>query len=237
MKYFDPKKNWPRIRPHLKAAEPVLVRDFNKFTWGRWRQKFTAGKTPHEFESCDWWCDHRGRMPAYWQYVKHSACHWLVNHNLELAKLTLPKEPWRIITSELHSTVYNGRGLLFDLNYHALGVSATEAYQRARKHGEELALGEHLVVHYAEHWKHEVENRKMKQQQQVTITDAEIDQQMELASKVMGQVWKQKKVDPVGTAYSLWIDCTRTLAEFGWTEKELKRDLSWHVRDQIKESA
>jgi hypothetical protein len=92
-RYFDPMKNWRRIKPHLAEVEPVLVRDFNKYTFGRWREEFTAGHKPFEFESCDWWMSHwtsrRGRMPAYWQYVKHGACHWLCNFNLELAQLTL----------------------------------------------------------------------------------------------------------------------------------------------------
>jgi hypothetical protein len=150
--YFDPIKNWRRIKPHLAEVEPVLVRDFSKFTWGRWREKFTATHTPHEFESCDWWMEHRGRMPSYWQYVKHAACHWLVNFNLELAQLTLPKETWRIISSQAHSTVYNGEGMLVDFNFCALGIPAKDAYRLARTDGEILKPGKHIKVHYAEHF-------------------------------------------------------------------------------------
>ena len=92
-RYYDPIKNWSRIRPHLPDVEQILVRDFNKFTWGRWRKKFQPGQRPHQFESCGWWLDHRGLKPAYWWYVKHSACHWLVNHGLELARRVRPKYP------------------------------------------------------------------------------------------------------------------------------------------------
>jgi hypothetical protein len=108
---------------------------------------------PHEFESCDWWTEHRGPIPSYWQYVKHAACHWLVNHNLELAKAVVPDSEWRILTSELHSTVYNGHGVLFDFNFCALGISPEEAYRMARDggNGKILKPGEHLTVHYAEH--------------------------------------------------------------------------------------
>ena len=73
MKYYDLKKNWRRVRPHLadKKLNNILVRDFNKFTFGRWGQKFTHGRLPHEFEICDWEFDQRkrGRRPAFWNYT------------------------------------------------------------------------------------------------------------------------------------------------------------------------
>ena len=45
MKYYDLTKNWHCVRPHLgdKKLNDILVRDFNKFTFGRWKQKFTHG--------------------------------------------------------------------------------------------------------------------------------------------------------------------------------------------------
>ena len=151
-RYFDPIKNWHRIRPHLAEVEHVLVRDFNKFTWGRSRKKFQPGQFPHEFESCGWYLDHRGPKPAYWWYVKHAASAWLVNHSLELARRVRPKDQWHILSSSQHSTVYNGHGLLFDLTFQALGISAREAYERARNpDGEILPPGKHLPVYLAEH--------------------------------------------------------------------------------------
>jgi hypothetical protein len=95
MKYYD-LKNWHRVKPHLgdKKLNDILVRDFNKFTFGRWGQTFTHGDLPSEFETNDWDCNRRGRRPAFWNYVKHSACHWLVNFTLRLAMLTQPKRPW-----------------------------------------------------------------------------------------------------------------------------------------------
>lgn len=83
-------------------------------------------------------------MPAYWHYVKHAACHYLVNFNLELAQCVLPTEPWRIVTSQQHSTVWNGADLLFDFNFQALGIPADEAFAMARAAGEELRPGQHL---------------------------------------------------------------------------------------------
>jgi hypothetical protein len=67
MKYYDLKRNWYRVKPHLENKElnDILVRDFNKFTFGRWGRKFTYGDLPCEFESCDWDIDHRGKRPAF----------------------------------------------------------------------------------------------------------------------------------------------------------------------------
>jgi hypothetical protein len=55
MKYYDLKKNWRRVKPHLadKKLNDILIRDFNKFTFGRWSQTFTFGNLLYEFESCD----------------------------------------------------------------------------------------------------------------------------------------------------------------------------------------
>src|SRR5215470_13332060 len=110
IKYYDLSKNWRKVRPHLDnpRVASTLVRDFNKFTYGRWRQRFTAGRYPREFESCDWDIGHRGRRPQFGNYVKHSACHWLVNFSLELAQPVEPDRKWRIITSDQHSTVWDG---------------------------------------------------------------------------------------------------------------------------------
>ena len=43
-------------------------------------------------------------------------CHWLVNFSLRLAERVDPDRPWRIITSDSHSTVWDGYDLLFDFN-------------------------------------------------------------------------------------------------------------------------
>jgi hypothetical protein len=152
MKYYDLKKNWHRVKPHLadQKLNDILVGDFNKFTFGRWGRKFTYGDLPCEFESCDWDIDHRGRRPAFWQYVKHSACHWLVNFNLRLAMLVQPKKPWRIISSEDHSTVWDGDDTLFDFNFQAFGIDPNECFDCAFE--DELRPAEHLPVYRAEHF-------------------------------------------------------------------------------------
>ena len=153
MRYYDLQRHWTkRLAPHLDDAKlnAVLVRDFNKFTSGRWGKPFARGQFPREFESCDWDIDHRGKQPRYWRYVKHSACHWLVNFNLHLARLVEPKRPWRIITSDEHSTVWDGGRMLFDFNFLALGIDPDECFRIAD--GRRLPLGKELKLYSAEHF-------------------------------------------------------------------------------------
>lgn len=152
MQYYPFTKNWRKIKPHLenKAVQDALIHGMNKFTIGMWGKPFKRGMLPEEVESCDWrWSgDRRGRMPEYWKYVKHAACHWLVNFNLELAKKVEPNKQWRIITSQDHSCVWDGGDTLFDFNFSALGIDPVEAFNTAHK--KELPVGKRLVVYYAE---------------------------------------------------------------------------------------
>jgi hypothetical protein len=161
MRYYDLSRNWTKkIVPQLydKELNDILVRDFNKYTYGRWRKRFTHGQYPRDYETCFWEWDHRGREPRYWRYVKHAACHWLVNFNLRLAMLTQAKRAWRIITSDRHSTVWDGERTLFDLNYTALGVPPQECFVFAYE--EELLVGQYRKVFCPEHWKAEVKRRQ-----------------------------------------------------------------------------
>jgi hypothetical protein len=153
MRYYDLKRNWSRrVEPHLAdpALNAVLVRDFNMFTYGRWRKPFTHGQFPRNFESCDWGWEHRGKEPRFWRYVKHAASHWLVNFNLRLAQLSEPGKPWHVVTSEKHSTVWDGNLTLFDFNFLAFGIPPDECFALAD--GEHLPPGQELEVFMAEHY-------------------------------------------------------------------------------------
>ena len=68
-----------------------------------------------------------GAAAGFWDYAVHSGCHWVVNFNLRLAELVEPKRPWRIVTTQKHSTVWDGAETLFDINFLALGVHPDEA--------------------------------------------------------------------------------------------------------------
>jgi hypothetical protein len=151
MQYYPIVKNWRKIKKYLndKNLNDTLDEDFNKFTYGRWKMKFPSDKIrfPRDIETCDWEWGIKGRHPEYFNYVKHSACHWLVNFNLELAKLVEPKRQWRILTSDSHSTVWDGKDTLFDFNFSALQVNPNDAFKIANR--EELEIDQKIVVNYA----------------------------------------------------------------------------------------
>lgn len=150
MRYYDLKKNWSHVQPHLtdEKLNAILVRDFNKFTFGMWGKAFKSGEFPHEYETCDWWVEHRGKKPEFWKYTKHAACHWIVNFTLRLATLVEPKRSWRIVTSQEHSTVWDGKATLFDFNFQAFGIKASEAFRLADE--KRLPVGKRLRVYFAE---------------------------------------------------------------------------------------
>lgn len=150
LRYYDVNRHWTkRIEPHLGDEElnAVLLRDFDKYTMGRWGVPFCVGDAPRDFESCDWSWEHRGPEPRYWRYVKHAACHWLVNFNLRLAMLAEPGRPSRILGSDFHSTVWDGGRTLFDLNFLALGVGPDECFDLANER--QLPVGKELRVYLA----------------------------------------------------------------------------------------
>ncbi|MDG2112042.1 MAG: hypothetical protein P8N02_05450 [Actinomycetota bacterium] len=94
---------------------------------------------PSHFDSCDWRSNRGGRpgpAPAYFEYVCHSACHWLVNLNLFVAMQAEPDRPWRIVRSDEHSTVWDGDVTLWDTNFLALRIDVDEAWTLAAEQPE-----------------------------------------------------------------------------------------------------
>lgn len=141
VEYYPIQRRWRRIRPHLEdlGLQRILVRDMRKVS-----PHFRPGMKPAELDGCDWrFFDgegnlRRGRAPAYWDYALHASCHWVVNFCLRLA-------PWRIVTSQKHSTCWDGAKTLFDINFLALGVDPDEAWRLAN--GRELKVGRELHCH------------------------------------------------------------------------------------------
>lgn len=165
MRYYDLKRHWAkRIVPHLdnKELNDILVTDFDKFTCGRWLLEFKPGGFPDEYESCDWRLKHKAPYPRFWRYVKHSACHWIVNFTLKLAMLVEPNRNWRIISSDAHSTVWDGDKTLFDFNFQALGISPQECYDSATGKGcEHLEPGAFMEVSFANAYVFELRNYEL----------------------------------------------------------------------------
>jgi hypothetical protein len=142
MRYFCLKKNWRRVKRHLDNPDlnALLVREMNKYTFGRWLDPFKLGDYPADHDSCAWRFEAR-RQPAFWRYACHSACHLLVNWALELAQLVEPGREWRIVSSQKHSTVWDGGETLFDINFQALGIEPDECWELARKQRDSRVLG------------------------------------------------------------------------------------------------
>jgi hypothetical protein len=158
MRYYDFTRNWGRkIKPHLSDEEfnKILVRDLNRFTFGRWCERFKEGDLPADFTSTDWllgWRKNnpRKRMPEYFNYILPFACHWSCNFSLRLAGLAEPGYPWRILQSDEHSTVWNGDDVLFDLGFCGQGISTQECYDRANDRM--LKPGAYIRTYLAKHY-------------------------------------------------------------------------------------
>lgn len=113
------------------------------------KEKFPHSK-PAYYDSCDWRYNRnrRGPNPAYWDFACHSACHWVVDLCLYVATTAYPSIPWRILTHQEHSTVWDGdykSPLLFDINFSAIGVCPAQGLETAFK-GRELKPGKYLFT-------------------------------------------------------------------------------------------
>ncbi len=161
-KFVDIQKHWRKLGPLFRSEEArkIWAPCMLEFALDRAAEHgFTFDKSrprplPSSYDSCDWRCcpdvPRRGPSPAFWDYACHSACHWVVDLCLFVAKRAYPQQPWRILYSNAlksnHSTVWNGdlkNPLLFDVNFSAIGVSPKEALQLAWP-GSELSVGEYL---------------------------------------------------------------------------------------------
>jgi hypothetical protein len=155
IRYYDLKKNWTKkIEPNLndKELNDILVEDMNIHTTSCWDKPFVHGDYPCKYDPSDWRHLRRGRLLRYWKYVMYSACHWLVNFNLKLAMLAEPKRDWRIVTSNEHSTVWDGELTLFEMNFLALEIPAQECFDLAFENGRILRPGKFRRTNPTSHW-------------------------------------------------------------------------------------
>jgi hypothetical protein len=139
----------------------ILVHDLNVRSSSRLGRPFVHGMYPWEQGTCwhwDWAEGHRGPIPRYWKYTQAGSCHWLVNFNLKLATMAESKRPWRIVTSEKHSTVWDGSQMLFEFNFLAFGVPPRECFDLAFEDGEVMEPGEFVPVHPLPHYTTELPN-------------------------------------------------------------------------------
>lgn len=147
--YTDLQSRWREIGPLFRSREcasiwiPCMSEYMQqKSSNPKWKFKFDSGKyrTPSDFDSCDWrWeAKRKGRHPAFWDYACYRACHWVADMCLFVAISSEPGFPWRIISSEKHTVVWNGLlefPILFDINFSAMGVPAKESWALAHGKG------------------------------------------------------------------------------------------------------
>lgn len=162
--YYPIQKHWRRLRPlfeHHTVLE-LMHEEMEAYAQARaedhgYEYKPTPwqeGLRPERWDSCDWrWGNgRRGPQPGYWAWCCHSACHWLVSHNLAVISQLEPDRPWQIATSDKHSTVVDlERELLFDTNWQALGIPPEECWKKAVGwHNTQLLPVGHLMLHNLE---------------------------------------------------------------------------------------
>lgn len=145
LKYFPIVKHWKRLRPLFRSATAeqfwrLNLRDHAEQRASQHKLKHKHNESryrrPSDYDSCDWRFNRPGRKPEFWDYCCHSACHWLVDMNLWVAMRAFPEVPWRVVTHNKHSTIWNGdteNPVLFDLNFLALEVTAKDAWKLASK--------------------------------------------------------------------------------------------------------
>ncbi len=112
MRHYGMARRWRRIRPHLSDPRVVaaLDRDIAILVEGD-GEVYTPGDLPAKHCMLD-------RTPGcpWWDYTCYASCHWLVNFNLRLVELAEPGRGWRVVRSDIHSTVWDGDNTLFDIN-------------------------------------------------------------------------------------------------------------------------
>jgi hypothetical protein len=160
MRYYPIQKQWRKLKPIYGSimAAAIWHPEMEAFAANRARsngypfksEAWTPELRPWHYDSCDWRWDHGrpGPNPSFWDYTCHSACHWTCSLHLWVAKHVQPDLPWRIVTSDRHSTVWDGAETLWDGNFLALGVPADEAWELAAEQpdSEMLPVGA-LMLH------------------------------------------------------------------------------------------
>ena len=167
-KYFNIGKHWTnKIKPVFESqyAQKILHHDFKRYIKSKQHNlnndykssglnkkvnwNFTKNCTPRDWDSVDWRLFRFGRPPAFDAYVCHGACHWIVNTLLYTANIAFPKKQWRIVTSDQHSTVWDGKYTFFDMNYLALKVPVQDCAEATvlNPEGKFLSVGKYLYCH------------------------------------------------------------------------------------------
>ena len=153
MKYINLKYWWPKAEKIYRSAEARLIWLPDMMDYSEMRRERaeelgvrcngsspSVHALPSDYDSCDWrYHDKKGPHPRYWDFVCHSACHYLVDLHLYVATTVCPNSDWIIVSAPKHSAVWDQKNTLWDLNFLALGVPADEAFELANDGGDRLS--------------------------------------------------------------------------------------------------
>ena len=147
-KYFAIGKHWTnKIKPVFESqyAQKILHHDFKKYAKVKQSDanrhykamgldknvtfSFKKKDMPCDLDGGGWRYYRIGRPPAFDSYVCKGACHWVANALLYTATKAFPKTQWQIITSDEHSTVWDGDCTFFDLNYFAMKIPPAVCFE------------------------------------------------------------------------------------------------------------
>ena len=150
--FYPIQKRWKKLGPIYRSPEAKAIWLPEMMDYQRQRMedygvsydypKDTPELRPSAWDSCDWRFTRGkpGPEPAYFEYVCHASCHWLANLSLYVAMEAEPSRPWRIVSSNAHTTVWDGDETLWDAQFQALGVSATDAWDLAAERDDSYRL-------------------------------------------------------------------------------------------------
>lgn len=145
---FDIACLWPRIEPHLdtKAVREALRRDFNAFTRDMYNKPFKEGKVPLDYHPIDPLRRRQLKRHPFLKYVRVGACRHLVNFQLRLAQAVFPDRAWRIMAGPMHSTVWDGDHVFFDLLSYAQQIPPSQIYAMGGGERHDLPVGSEAEV-------------------------------------------------------------------------------------------
>ena len=155
MNYVDARKLWKKTK-HLYQSEkardiwfPALCKMRSLNIHGGWnlmsldelqwkvvefdhRINDVSELLPHHFDSMGWRYFEKGEThPKYWDYVCSRACHFMIKLYHWVIVQALPEHDWQIISSDSHSTIWNGKDLIYDPAFQALQISAGKCFDLA----------------------------------------------------------------------------------------------------------
>lgn len=145
MEFYPIQKRWKKLGPLYRSPEATAIwhPEMEAYSFGRAEdygypfrpRPLTPDLRPEAYDSCDWrWCQgRRGPQPHFWEYTCHAACHWVAPLHLWVAQQAEPDRQWRLVSSNAHSTIWDGKETLFDGNFLALGISPEETWELAAR--------------------------------------------------------------------------------------------------------